>query len=419
MPPGMAARRAARRERQPPRPHGDRSDSPIARGAARAGFTALAVTLAASGGATAQEAEAVRRVVDETVRPLMRAHDVPGMAVGVTVGGRAYVFAYGVASRETGRPVDDDTLFEIGSLSKTFTATLGGYAEALGRLSLADRAERSLPELAGSPLGAAPLRDLATYSAAGLPLQFPDEVKGREAMTAYFRSWRPSAPVGETRRYSNPSIGLFGLAVARSMGGTFREESEDRLFPALGLSRTYVSVPDERMQDYAFGYSSAGKPVRVNPGLLDAEAYGVKTTAGDMVRFLQANIDPSGLEPPLRRAIALTQLGYLAAGPMAQGLGWEIYADPSDLGALIEGNAPAFALKANPARRFEPPSPPQADALYAKTGSTGGFGAFAAFAPERRIGVALLANRAYPIEARLKAAHRILMTLGAAAPPKP
>lgn len=374
----------------------------------------LATTAAQAG--EEPDADGIRRVIDGVVGTLMAAQDVPGMAVGVTSGARGYVFNYGLASRESGREVDDATIFEIGSLSKTFTATLGGYAEALGALSLSDPASRGLPELAGSPLGAVPLRDLATYAAGDLPLQFPEGLRGREAMIGYFRSWRPRTPVGESRRYSNPSIGLFGLAVASGMGASFRQAMERRLLPALGLGRTYVKVPAERMDDYAFGYADAGKPVRVNRGLLDAEAYGIKTTAADIVRFLQANIDPSGLDAPLRSAIAATQSGYLISGSMTQGLGWEIYPDPSDLDALIKANSTDFSFAANPAKRVDPPSPPRPEALYAKTGSTRGFGAFAAFVPARRIGVVLLANRNYPIEARLRAAHEILKALGGAKP---
>jgi beta-lactamase class C len=64
------------------------------------------------------------------------------------------------------------------------------------------------------------------------------------------------------------------------------------------------------MADYAWGYND-GKPVRVHPGPLDEEPYGIKTTAADMIRFVQANIDPNGLETPLRRAIDATHVGYV------------------------------------------------------------------------------------------------------------
>ena len=65
----------------------------------------------------------ITAAVDRAFRPLLEEHDVPGIAVAVTVDGRQYFFNYGVASKDRNTPVTKDTLFEIGSVSKTFTAT--------------------------------------------------------------------------------------------------------------------------------------------------------------------------------------------------------------------------------------------------------------------------------------------------------
>ena len=70
----------------------------------------LAIALAAS----------VSHAVDTTVKPLMAKNSIPGMAVGVIADGKPFFFYYGVASKETGQPVSDRTLFEVGSISKTF-----------------------------------------------------------------------------------------------------------------------------------------------------------------------------------------------------------------------------------------------------------------------------------------------------------
>src|SRR5450755_4357558 len=73
--------------------------------------------------------ERVRAVVDMAVRPVMSKYKIPGMAVGVIVGDRTLVFDYGVASTKTRKRVTSTTLFEIGSISKTFTATLASYSQ--------------------------------------------------------------------------------------------------------------------------------------------------------------------------------------------------------------------------------------------------------------------------------------------------
>src|SRR5215207_1013827 len=104
----------------------------------------------------------------------MAEHGIPGMVVAVTVDGRRQFFTYGVAARDTGAPVTPDTLFEIGSVSKTFTATLAGYAAEGGALSLDDHPGRYLPALRGAAIDAATMTNLGTYTAGGLPLQFPE-----------------------------------------------------------------------------------------------------------------------------------------------------------------------------------------------------------------------------------------------------
>ncbi|TCN31848.1 class C beta-lactamase [Sinorhizobium americanum] len=375
-------------------------------------FTALSLFSGACTQAIAGDnRENIARVVDEAVGPVMKEYDIPGMAVAVTVEGRRYVFNYGVASKETGRRVGDETLFEIGSISKTFTATLAAYGEARGDLSLSDRASKHLPALAGSRFEKISLLDLATYSAGGLPLQFPASVTDEKEMIAYFKDWRPDYAPGTHRLYSNPSIGLFGYLAARGMGEPFDDLMEKTLFPALGLTETHISVPEDRMEAYAHGYSKAGSPIRVSPGVLDSEAYGVKTTAADLIRFVEANMGGAELEDALRRAIAATHTGYFSVGDMTQGLGWEMYSYPAELEPLLAGNSPEVRFKPNKITRHDPPLTPRENVLINKTGSTSGFGAYAAFVPAQRIGVVIFANRAYPIPARVKAAYRILTAL--------
>lgn len=261
----------------------------------------------------------IARVVDEAVRSVMEENKVPGMAVAVTVEGKQYVFTYGVASKESGQKVTKETLFEIGSISKTFTATFAAHAAVRGALSLSDPASKYLPALAGSEFDRISLLDLATYTAGGLPLQFPDGIRNQEEMIAYYRNWRPDYAPGTHRRYSNPSIGLFGHLAARSLGRPFEDLMEEELFPALGLSHTHIRVPQDRMGNYAYGHSKGGRPIRVTPGVLDSEAYGVKTTAADMIRFVEANMDGSGLDETLQSAIASTHTGYYRVGEMMQG----------------------------------------------------------------------------------------------------
>ncbi|WLH14621.1 beta-lactamase [Pseudomonas hefeiensis] len=365
----------------------------------------------ACGTTTGFAQERVEDTVNAVIQPLMKQQDIAGMAVAITHKGERHYFNYGVASKDTKQAVTDQTLFEIGSVSKTFTATLGAYAQAQGKLSLSDPAGRFAPELSGSALQGISLLNLATYTPGGLPLQFPGEADHPDRMFSYYKTWKPLYPVGTQRLYSNPSIGLFGYLAARSLGRPFDDVMEQTLMPGLGLKHSYVRVPKDQLNRYAQGYAKDGKPVRVGPGALDSEAYGVKTSSSDLLRFIEANLRPEKLDADLRQAIATTHTGFYKASGMTQGLGWEFYPYPVTLDALLAGNAPQMALMPQKVEPLNPPLPAPDNSWINKTGSTGGFGAYAAFVPGKAMGIVILANKNYPIEERVKAAHKILTAL--------
>lgn len=372
----------------------------------RSSLRPLLVTLGLCLSSQAAFAE-LNQAVDAAVKPMMQAYAIPGMAIAISHKGQSHFFEYGVASRESGRAVDRHTLFELGSISKLFTATLGAYAEARGTLNLSDNTSQYLPALRGSAFDHISLLDLATYTAGGLPLQFPDAVSNEQQMLDYYRNWQAVYPPGTQRLYSNPSIGLFGHLAAASLAEPFQQLVEKDLLPQLGMQESYIRIPSEQMKRYAWGYRD-NKAVRVNPGALDAEAYGLKSTAANMLRFIDANLHPERLPAPLRQAISATHRGYYQVGDMTQALGWERYAYPISLEKLQAGNSAEMALQPQTVERFSVPKPADGDLLLNKTGSTNGFGAYILLLPARETGLVILANRNYPNAERVRLALQLL-----------
>ena len=371
-------------------------------------ITALALLLI--GQTALAQPNKLHATVDAAVQPAIEQYRIPGLAVAIIHKGERHFFNYGVADRNGGQAVHEHSLFELGSVSKLFTATLGAYAQAEGKLRLDDPASQHLPALRGSAFDRISLLDLATYTPGGLPLQFPDAVRSERQMLDYYRTWQSAYPAGSQRLYSNPSIGLFGHLAAASLGKPFDQLLEHQLFPQLGMTESHVRVPQGQMARYAWGYRD-DQAIRVQPGTLDAEAYGVKSTAADMLRFVEANLDPSKLPAPLRQAIATTHQGYYRVGDMTQGLGWERYAYPITLQRLQAGNSSQMALEPHAVERFATPQPAEGDLLLNKTGSTNGFGAYVVLLPARDTGLVILANRNYPNAERVRIALEILETL--------
>jgi beta-lactamase class C len=359
-------------------------------------------------------ADSVHRAVDAVIPQLMAKDRIPGMAVGVTVDGNEYVVNYGSASDTPRTPVTDATLFELGSVTKAFTATLVSWARVRGQLSLDARTDQYLPQLRGTPFGRVTLRDLGTHTVGGLPLQVPDDVTSDAELMRYLERWRPSYPIGLVRTYNNPGIGILGMIAARRMHAPFRALMEERLFPALGLRHAYIAIPRDERSVYAMGHTDGGRHIRLHAGMLADETYGIRITAADMIHFIHENVDPSALQPSLRAAMVATRTGYDRIGAMTQDLIWEQYAYPPSLGSLLDGNGLRMIFDPMRVTPIDPPSPPEPRAWVNKTGSTNGFATYVAFVPSQRIGIVLLANKSYPIADRVRAAYRILERLAGA-----
>ncbi|MCR9688742.1 beta-lactamase [Vibrio antiquarius] len=352
----------------------------------------------------------LKSVVDECAKGLMNEYDIPGLAVAVTIDGMRYFYNYGFADESKGSLVTNDTIFELGSISKTFAATLTGYAQEKGKLNMDDKVKDYIPELENSVLGNTKLVHVATYTAGGLPLQFPSEVTNDAEMMQYYKTWKPEYEAGTKRKYSNPSIGLFGYIGALSMKSDYTEMMETVILPELGMTNTFVYVPKDKLNNYAFGYSSEGKPVRVNPGILDSQAYGIKSTSLDMLQYIEANMGQAQLNTDIENALERTHTKYFDTDTFTQAVGWEGYDYPVSLSQLLKGNSSDVILNAKPVQASVSGTFGR-DVWYNKTGSTGGFGAYIAYVPSEKIGIVILANKNYPNAERVEAAYNIISSV--------
>lgn len=380
----------------------------VDRRALAAGLLALPL---ASSFARAQDAR-LKQGVDAAARDFMAAAGAPGLAIGL-VGSRGRdLFYYGMADPAVNAPVDGDTLFEIGSISKTFTVALAALAAAQGALSWNDAPSRHVPEVSGPGIDRLTLRDLATHATGGMPLQLPGGAKTWEQVAAWYRGWSPSAEPGRVRAYANPSIGLLGVATARALRGDFADLVSQMVLKPLGLANTFHALPPGEMKRYAQGLNRDGRPVRLTSAVLATEAYGIRTTASDLLRWIEAQLGTVAAPKVLQDALMATQVGRLRVGAMTQALIWEWYTAPVTKDALLAGNGETIVLRPNEYVPLNPPAPPPAGALINKTGGTGGFGAYVAFAAERKAGLIILANRNHPTAQRIELAQRLRDALG-------
>ena len=271
--------------------------------------------------------------------------DVQQQGVGIVVGlidasGRR-VIAHGTFDAAADpRPVDGDTVFEIGSATKVFTSLLLADAVARGELALADPASKFLPAGAKMPERAGKqitLVDLATHTS-GLP-RLPSNLSPKDArnpyadytpdqLYAFLSSYQLTRDVGARYEYSNLGAGLLGHLLARRAGVPYEALLNDRIAGPLGMTNTVIAIPDSMRQRVAPGHDATRARVSQWDIPTLAGAGAVRSTANDLLRFLAANLGhaASPLSPAMESMLAVRRP---TDNPSLQiALGWHVLRSP-------------------------------------------------------------------------------------------
>ena len=308
-------------------------------------------------------------VMNRDIAPMLRRLDLAaedggaGIVVGVSERGVRRIMTYGAAK--------PDSLFEIGSITKTFTGLLLAQMAVQGKLDLRDPVRELLPPgVAAAPAGfEITLLDLATHHS-GLPPvpDNPSEGDVREKYTNYHASdlydfikrhglGRPSV----TRfLYSNLGFSVLGAALANRARTSYPELLEREIAGPLGLKDTAISLSPEQRSRFMQGYDGQRRPTP--PWDLDAfaSAGGIRSTAGDMLTYLGAELHPE--RSPLRAALVESQSfrdWVVTGGQTRIALAWLYDADAG---------------------------------VFMHNGATGGFSSYACFDPRRDFAAVVLMN---------------------------
>jgi serine-type D-Ala-D-Ala carboxypeptidase/endopeptidase len=259
---------------------------------------------------------------------------VPGVGIEIATldSGRSEVRSYGAK-------LDADSAFEIGSVTKTFTATL--FADMIGRHEVApdDPIERYLPAGATAPTFEdrhITLADLATQSS-GLPRMpanlspaNPDDpyVDYDDAkLLAFLSSYKLTRAPGATFEYSNLGFGLLGYLLARRLGVDYATAIRTRILEPLGMSHTLVAT-GARIVKTSGGHDADGDPVPHWSFAALAGAGAIVSTPNDMLRYARANLESAG---PLGAATILAQQPRGDAGGGGRRLGYAWVNDPDGI----------------------------------------------------------------------------------------
>jgi CubicO group peptidase (beta-lactamase class C family) len=228
----------------------------------------------------------------------------PGAAIAIISGDRV-IFAkgFGVANLETQAPVTTHTLFQIGSITKTFTAAALLNLAAEGRLAL-DKPIGHYVKGLSPKLSQVTTQQLLSHTA-GLKDE-PDEYGSHDesALADYVRSWKDDYCLLEPQQcfsYSNSGIALAGFVLQEVGGKPYAEQMNERLFTPLGMSRTTFRPTMAMTYPMASGHKARGgeKPFVVRPMADDTRLWpagNMFTCLDDFSRFVIAFLNQGRLQ---------------------------------------------------------------------------------------------------------------------------
>ena len=312
----------------------------------------------------------IRRILVERI-------DSQRQGVGIVVGviepkGRRVV-ACGSLDKDEKRPLNGDTIFEIGSATKVFTSLLLTDMVQRGEVALADPIAKYLPKEVKTPERGGrqiTLQDLATHTS-GLP-RLPANLSPKDPANPYadysveqlyqfLSAYELTRDIGSQYEYSNLGGGLLGHILARRAGTDYEALVRSRICGPLQMASTGITLSPAWKTRLAVGHNAALAPASNWDLPTLAGAGALRSTANDLLAFLAANLGytESALSPAMAAMLKVRRPTGTAGLEIA--LGWHIF--------TRGGNE-----------------------IIWHNGGTGGYRSFIGYDPKTRVGVVVLSN---------------------------
>ncbi len=255
--------------------------------------------------------------VDSAARNYIQKANTVGLSIGIIKNGVLRTFNYGETAIGSNQMPDVNSLFEIGSITKTFTATLLAYYVNEGKLKLTDPITKYLPDsvAANKELKAITLVTLSNHTS-GLP-RLPDNFEYHSAdpldpyrdytkqyLFSYLKTCKPATKPGETYAYSNLAVGLLGTILERVSGKSFEQMVEEIICQPLGMQSTVQQLSPELKQRFVTVYNEEGKVTPAWSFSALAPCGALKSTVNDLLIYIKANIVKN--DTKLSKAFELT-----------------------------------------------------------------------------------------------------------------
>jgi CubicO group peptidase (beta-lactamase class C family) len=275
----------------------------------------------------------LRRLVERA----MKEFQVPGVAVGISHEGKDRYFAYGVTNVDFPRPVEPETLFMIGSTTKTFTGTVVMRLVEEGKLDLSAPVVRYLPrfKVPDSDASAKVTVDhLVTHTSGWMGDYFDDLGRGADATSKIVarmaRRTPQLTPLGTVWSYNNAGFYVLGLIIEKLTKRSYEDVVKDWVFGPLGMERSFFFAEEVMTRPHVLGHAIGKEgPEVMRPWGLSrgsVAAGGIVSNAPDQLRYARFHMGrlplEQGIRPPIGpESVATMQLPRAKAGGLAEEVG--------------------------------------------------------------------------------------------------
>ena len=317
------------------------------------------------------EPSSLKELVNRIAAKYLATRGYAALVIGVYQDGHAYSQGFGILSGTNGSPPDAQTLFEIGSITKLFTAIALARLAEDGLLKLDDPIGLHLPPGIGNPsVNQIILKDLATHTSGlpRMPKNFNDAKKRPLNPYAFYTTQHlfdslatvelKSEP-DKKHEYSNYGYGLLGKILELRTGKSYEELIKEYICQPLGLPNTVIKLSAAQKERLTPGHHPKGQ---ILPNW-DFDALpgcgALRSTAEDLLKFVAANLTKT--DSPISVALHKTHERLYQQDKGGRGLGW----------AIQETNGRTF---------------------HSHGGATGGYMSFVVIEQASQTGVVLLSN---------------------------
>ncbi|MDR2125641.1 MAG: serine hydrolase [Prevotellaceae bacterium] len=340
----------------------------------------------------AQNNTAIAEKIDSLIPVVMNDWKIPGMAIAIIKDNNVILKkGFGTKSPEKFLPVDENTVFQIGSVSKSFTAALIAMLVDEGKLKWSDKIIDHLPDFKmydSLATKSIQVRDIMTHRS-GLRGQagtyIPNMGYDRDDIYGLLKYIKPSTELRSTYAYNNLTFIIAAKLIEKYTGKSWEENIRERIFEPLGMTGSSVNEEgflnsENRSMSCEFEYSNGIK----NNWLYDDDralfwltvigpAGSVNSTATDLIKWSQFHLNKGKVDG--KEIISEKNIKYLHTGQIITGM---------DSARITVYGHCWFIEQTNRYR------------LYFHTGTTWGFTTLCAFVPEINLGIVILANSESP-----------------------